>query len=59
MVVAEEQGSNIREPPILWSAIPNIRDALSNYAIHHFLQAKKKRIFRYSFLIMVGEEPRF
>ena len=29
------------EGSTLWSAIPNIRDALSNYAIHHFLQTKK------------------
>ena len=41
MVVGEEQGSNIREPPTLWSAIPNIRDALPNYALHHFQQTKK------------------
>ena len=43
MVVGEEQGSNIREPPTLWSAIPNISDALPNYAIHHShkLQTKK------------------
>ncbi|PQJ92373.1 hypothetical protein BTO21_12070 [Photobacterium phosphoreum] len=50
MAVAEEQGSNIREPPTLWSAIPNIRDAPPNYALHHFLQTKKNRIFRFKFL---------
>ena len=43
IVVGEELGSNIREPPTLWSAIPNIIDTLPTCAIHYYhkLQTEK------------------
>ncbi|KJG21036.1 hypothetical protein C0W38_15075 [Photobacterium angustum] len=50
MVVGEEQGSNIREPPILSALINNTE------RLKLFYRRKKTASFDTVFLIVVGEE---